>query len=329
MREEAVEQRLTEVAAVLDSIGLESSSVAPMSRSRRCQNPLYLIKANDGTFVLKLKRPVHTRRQALRRRVMGSPTFQRQLAVYRALDRERFSSLRYPRLVATDNETFMLLEYIHGPDPSPAPRSNAYMRTLVDCLIEYQTVPLRGKQQRLGYTGVSMALSPTSTYLRTALTKMRYRHGITISARCLRAFWTCNAGQPSQAAPIWLHNDFHHNNVLVGVHGELYFTDFEQTSEERKWVLVDIVHYATDAYAFSINLDVIRHYVEQLKEVGSFATPLDYGAQLRFALLLRSMQHVVSMAPPQGVKQQYLSFISDVLLDDAAYYDWHTKHALL
>lgn len=152
---------------------------------------------------------------------------------------------------------------------------------------------------------------------------MRRTMGIGTALQCIRALRNWSQAQPKQPKPIWLHNDFHPNNVLVDNRGKLYLTDFEQTTEERRWVLVDIVHYATDAYSFTIDVDLIRCYVDRLEASAVFAGPLDYSTQLRFALLLRSMHHLFTVASPSSVKERYRHFVTAVLLSDQAYSNWY------
>lgn len=312
---------------VFDMLNMNVHSCSKISRSRSTQAAPYKIDSDCGTFVLKFQRQPRTALQSLRRKLLGSPTLRRQIGVYQRLDTQQFTSLNYPRLVKTDNETFVLLTYI--PHTSDHPKDLELKRRIVASLIEYQTCSLNPAEAFVMKPFLHLALSPFWTVFRQTLTRVRRQYGSALAISCLKALWTCRQRQSPLDKPIWLHNDFHHNNVLVDKHGNVYIHDFEQTVAERRWVLIDIAHQATDTATFSIDLDLIRLYVDHLKATNARFGTLNYAAQLRFALLHRCLQHLISKAPPDNVKQQYLEFISTILVPEEAFRSWYAESVRL
>ncbi|WP_444677371.1 hypothetical protein [Halomonas sp. E19] len=63
--------------------------------------------------ILKVRSEANNWYQKLARKVLGGDTsFDNEMMVYEQLPENRFSDFRYPRLIKTDHENFLILHYI-------------------------------------------------------------------------------------------------------------------------------------------------------------------------------------------------------------------------
>ena len=320
------------IEPLLERLNLKVRSWHELPRSRQELSPPYRIDAEQGTFFLKLERPAEEGRRALQRTLLGSPTLRRQIAVYEGLQAKSFTHLRFPKLVQTDHERFMLLEYIPQADaPTRAGilNSEAYRQALIHSLIEFQTSGITLEQRDLGAYLLDKLLDPALTVLRWTLAGVRKRWGLGIARQYQQVLASCIRAQAPLNRPVLLHNDFHLNNVLIGPHEVLYLGDFEKVTSNTRWLLLDMVHYAVDTHTPFIDLGLIRQYVTALNDYGFSMHELDLRAQLRFALLKRLLQHLFSKAPPKEVKEHYETMLRTVLLPEGAYVQWYEQHAAL
>lgn len=318
-----VEAASQNIEQLLDTLKLDVESYQTLSRIRTGLTPHYLIRAKQGTFFLKIERPVRGMARARLRRLLGNPVLKRQVAVYRALSKRQFRSFRYPRLIETDEASYLLLEYITPRESGNS--SEEFKSKLALSLLEFQTSGLQFEHAGVGNMLLDVVLSPGWAILRSAYFGVGKRCGPRFALRCLRTVLLCQRLQAKFEIPVVIHNDFHHDNVLVSDGNQVYITDFENVAMERRWLLLDIVHYAVGTQEFYVDLEQIRRYLLALRESG-FRSAVNVAAQLRFALLRRMMLNLASDVPPEEVKRQCEQFISTVLLPDDAYRTWFVEH---
>ena len=311
------------VAAILAGLGLDVVECRRLPRPHQGLVNHYLIECQSGRYFLKVARPGRNRRPRLLRHVIKSPSLERQIAVYHALASQQFSAFRYPELVNTDQVSYLLLEFV------AAVKANEKVPAatdLIESLHEFQfagTVPAHGT---FGNLLLHFVLNPTVSLATRVLTQVRRRFGLRTSLRCLRVLARCHASERNQRVITLVHNDFHPENILVEASGRLYFTDFENVTTTRKWLLLDIVHYAVATQEAEVDTELIREYLAKLGASSDRLKPINAVAQVRLALLRRVMQHATSPVPPAAVREAYSTFLEEVLLSDAAFDAWFKRH---
>jgi hypothetical protein len=304
-----------EVRRVEAETGIRVSRCRPLNWKREQTTPLYLLDTPDGRFVVKSADAFPSWRRRLGR-LLGDWELGWQAQVYACLDEQHFEHFRFPRLVATDGRTYLLLEYLetrqHGEHDIPR-------EVLLNSLLELQLAHVTFEGPRLQKL-LAATKTPTTALTRRVLLGVQSRFGGTVARRGAAVIWHCLRTQPPLDRRVVCHNDLHHNNLLLGSDGSLYISDFEQVSLDDRWVLADIIHYAVGTNRFAVDTSIISDYIDLLRHATRFE--LNLGSQVRFGLLLRVSKLVLSRVPPADVAQEYGRFLVEVLLDDVAYASW-------
>lgn len=295
-----------------ERLGLEVHSVRPLNWKKGQITPLYHLEASEGRFVLKLSTPRPGRFQGLSER-QARHEIAHQAKVYGALDQGSYRYLRFPRLVATDGSSYLLLEYI---ETRPHGEHDLPRETLLHSLLEFQTATGRVPDPMFP----NAARSPGVRLSRRLLFRLREKLGNASVYRAFQIMRSCYARQPELPRKLARHNDFHYNNLLLSSDGTLYLNDFEYVSRDGRWVMGDIVNYAVGTGYQHVEVDLIRSYYELLAAETGF--DLDLHAQVRFGLLSRVGDLILSKVAPGNVVKGYRDFFETVLLDDRQFEEW-------
>jgi hypothetical protein len=300
---------------LLAGLGLHVFRCRPISWKRVQTTPLYLVESDEGRFVLKRSTPVRGPLSRLRH-LFGDGDLDTQAQVYASLGQQEFEHLRYPRLIGTDGRRYLLLEHI---ETRPHGESDLPRAPLLRALLEFQNARIEFARSP-GAALLAMARRPDAVLVRRMLSGLRPRFGWRATRRALKLVDRCRRDQPPLDRPVVCHNDFHHNNLLLGRDGVVYFSDFEYVSLDDRWMLADIIHYAVGTGSCTIDTGIIADYADLVDR--TCPVGLDLPAQLRFGLLLRVSQLILSRVPPPAVATRYGAFFSEVLLDDRAFEAW-------
>jgi hypothetical protein len=299
--------------------GIEVHGLEAIGRPRGEMVTHFIADTSSGRLFLKIGRPTSGPRQQLLRKLLGRPSLERQVDVLEGLERSPFPTLRYPRLVRSDRSRYVLVEHIAGARPAS---DGEAPEALVASLLEFQTSSAQrafgGVVSRL----LGASLAPEAYLVRRALPRLLRESGWRSAWRLVRTMHWCRRQQPALDRQVLIHNDFHHENVLIDADGVMYLTDFENAVSTRRWVLVDIVHYAVGTTSAVIDTELIRAYVAAARLVPEIGDRLALEPQLRLALLRRIAQHVSSAAVPEHVRTTYRSLLDEVLLDDERFRSW-------
>ena len=309
----------TDPEALLSRLGFELLNREPIQWKRVQSTPLLLVDTDKGKLVLKLRTPPAGPVARLKRSIadLELPT---QAKVYRSLAGQSFNALRFPGLVHTDGRDYLLLEYVETRrhEEHEVPR-----RQLLESLFEFQTADLR-----LSWSGLAVLVAasrkPYPLLVRRLLTGFRKRYGWPTARLALEKAARCRKEQPVLSREFLCHNDFHHNNLLIGQDGTLYLSDFEAVTREDRWVLADIIHFAVGTQEFRIESSIITQYHRLFVE--RTGLPIDLAAQVRFGLLSRVSKLVLSKVPNAQAVGRYEAFLREVLLDDTAYGRWFEQN---
>jgi hypothetical protein len=321
----AMHLREDQLDKLLSVLGLTVLSWEPIHWKRVQTTPVFLIRAREGEFFLKLIAPPATKKQAIARFLFGNLSLKNQLAVYSCLDKKKFSSLQYPRLVKTDGRSYLLFEFL---TVQPKGEGEVPQDALVASLLEFQCAGVLLKKNLLEAALLDISRKPVWVLLRRILGGLRRRCGLRVSLTCLGVMLAGYRRQKPLRRSVLAHNDFHHNNLLLTEDGELYIGDFEKVSNEKRWILIDIVHYAVGTMKFEIGLGPLKNYLQKVEERLDDMERFHLGSQLRMALLLRVSQMILSNVPPAQVRERYESFLKEILLDNLMYERWLEECAI-
>jgi len=318
-------EQINNLDKVLSTLDLDIISWEPILWKRVQTTPAYIVRAREGKFFLKLTAPTTTRKQTIIRLLFGNLALKNSLIVYASLHDRIFSKFQYPKLVKTDGKSYLLLEFI--PIQSNCEQGVTH-DALITSLLEFQGSGGLFKKGFLETTLLYVSRKPALVLLRRIVGGLRKRCGLYVSLKCIKVMWTCYKNQNRLNKPIILHNDFHHNNIIVDTFGNIYIFDFEKVHTDNRWILIDIVHYSVSAIKFEIDLELIKNYLKKIN--GSFKNlgNINVIMQLRIALLLRISQMIISSVPSDSVREKYDIFFRQTLLDDYACKQWFKDSGL-
>jgi hypothetical protein len=314
--------QVDDIDKMLSEIDFDVISWDPIHWRRVQTTPVYIVRAREGKFFLKLIAPPVTRKQIIIRFLFGSLALKNQLAVYASLRRQNFHNLRYPKLVHTDGKSYLLLEFI---PIQPKGERDLPEEALITSLLEFQGSGAILQKGLFESVLLNVSRKPFWVLLKRVCVGLRKQCGLSVSLQCLRIILVCYKRQKQLEKSIILHNDFHHNNLLLDENGRIFVCDFEKAAEENRWPLIDIVHYAVGTGTFGIEVSLIKSYLQKLQGNSHNKERLHVPSQLRIALLIRVSQMILSNAPPADVKEKYKVFLVDILLDDYAFDNWYEK----
>jgi hypothetical protein len=314
------------VDKVLSNLDLKIISYNPINWRKVQTTPVYMLRAQEGEFFLKFISSSETMRQNIIRMLFGSLAIKNQLAVYDSLSRLEFKNFKYPQLVNTDKKSYLIFDFIQiqSKGERDAPRD-----ALVESLLEFQRSGVFLKRRGIEGVLLNITRKPACVLLKRVLVGLRKQCGIKISFRCIKVILDCYKHQKPLENILTLHNDFHHNNLLLTKSGELFVCDFENVANERRWALIDITHYSVGTMRFEIDTSLIGMYIKNENSIFKLMNRFQIGVQLRIALLLRVSQMILSNKPPIHVKDKYLKFFVDTLLEDSAYESWFESSEIL
>jgi hypothetical protein len=307
---------------LLSQLEIDVISCEPFHWKRVQTTPAYIVQGPDFKYFLKVIDTPIKRNQKYVRWFTGNLAIKNQLRVYASLCKQQFFFFKYPKLIKTDGNSYLLLEYIS----SLKKREQVLPEDmLVLCLIEFQLSDVTLKRNYFESFLMNLSRKPFWVLLRRSLGGVRKTCGLSVSLNLIKVFLICYLQQSRLLKKITTHGDFHPNNLLMNNEGEIYIFDFEKVTKEKYWLFIDIVHYAVSTKKFFIEVPLIKIFIEKLRFKFEKIGLLNIRAQLRFALLLRVSQIILSSVSPVDVRERYKVFLRDVLLNDVAFHQWIEK----
>ncbi len=292
--------------------------VAPLHPSR--PREVALVRIGDERYVLKSKKPPKQRARQIAQRLFGHPEIANEAHVYAALEKQPHPGLAVPRLVFTDRQSFLMLEYVEGRPPAlDVPESRA---AVVAALVAFQ-------QCRVGAMGWQLR-QPRG--LLFSVHRFAGMLGGVVAGRTRRrvlpALWRLAAAQPRLKQPLLVHHDLNRGNVLVGGDGRVYLLDFAAAMPSRRWVFQDIVMLAsgTKGEPSGLHASVVAEYTAALRRALPQAG-LRPDVQLRAALLNKTLHRILFAKWKRRSPEAPVAFLESVLLDDAGYQAWYRGFA--
>jgi hypothetical protein len=260
--------------------------------------------------------------------------FQKEIFIYRRLDRLDFKHFRHPRLINTDGKRILVTEYIEN--QASLPMDESFHEQALKAVLELNTCdfPFQAK----GGVGWLWEKINRWKFSRSTKTLRHLLEGTLISrdislrifgkallfwARSLRSSAVFNP-------PLLMHRDIFHANILRPDPGSVFLIDFEKMGLEKRWVFGDALKVAqAGQWLFSaesqdegdecsawFRADLIRAYWQGLLHgrPDIFAGPEHFTAQLKFCLLGIILSRLVKRNNSPGHKASLLRFIDEVIL---------------
>lgn len=302
------------IPAELASLG-SVEVLSPLHPSR--PREVALVRLGERIYVLKAKSPSRRTLARLVTSRLGHPEIVHEAAVYQAWNEHhgKLEHVTAPRLVFSDEQFFLLLEYREGGQIEP--QNPAHARRVAKALVEFHLTPLAGKLPRLT---LRQPVAPGYWFVRRL---WRSRRELNVS-QVLLAYQRLSARQPRALRSFTMHNDLNAGNVLVPAEGAVVLLDFAAVTEDRHVLFRDVVVLASGNRSdpFGLHPALVEAYLQEIEQTRAYRT-VCVSDQLRLALLVRVLFRLQFRRNKRRSLEALIDLIHDCLLDDAAYEAWY------
>lgn len=292
----------------------------------KVRNDVYSLETDDEKYIIKtfnnsgLKKKINNFRS-------GKVTrFDNEIKVYELLETISFKFFNHPKLIKTDNETYIVCEYIKGKEGWDKKLIN--QENLIAGLLEFQFSKIKvGKSILQKITSMFQRKIPNKIICWSLKLIDRPVDFIKVFKLNVLLLHEIIFYKP-RGDCLFTHNDlFRFNNMINTIDGCLYIYDFEFAMLENKWFLIDIYDLSFDLEKLELDIKFFSEYIKQLSNVISLDKCIYYLEKQTRIILIRKILGV-SMTAKASLdnKEQCKKFIKEILLNDKKYDNWYTKN---
>ena len=293
-------------------------SVLSSPDKQRLGRGTYRVRSQGSTVILKQQPPSTTAISRLSRRLFrGSLPFRNELRIAAHFMAHPPTRLAVAKPLASDGRTFVLFEDLPGHRPKTGDAGLA--RQMVPGLVEFALAPLPGLPTMAQRAAFWVLQAPTARVLQRSLSaRVRAAIGLRGAVRCLLVLAATTAATRRQRRAINIHNDLAPHNILV-LAGRPFVLDFEDTVQDSRWLLTDVVDAAWDRSTLELDLDAVRE-LAAVQAGNGFHFALR--RQLRFAMLRRSLMWIANGEVPDSMRPRLVALLRKTLLSRRGFASW-------
>jgi thiamine kinase-like enzyme len=315
------------IDAVVSKLDYKIQNVREIKHSGAIYKSYYILETDDNKkLFLKFRREPKTIVRRFLRIILGNPTFSRQIEVYKLFTKIPISHFNSPKLLSTNGKNYFILEYVDFIDRNVD--INKYKSKIIDGLLELQSSLDNNSiaNNKINQKILNIFLSFEYSFV-TRYSWYIYRtRGVSDLIKIAIIIVKSHLKQKKLSYKILIHNDFHHNNLIVDRGGNLYITDFEGVLIEDKWTLFDIATIALNTHIFKIDYEMINKYLVLFFKKYHIDNAYKVNIQIRIAFIRRLIQLIYSPAPPIDVKRKYENILYTIVINDSEYEKWYKNN---
>jgi len=275
-----------------------------------------VVSVLGGRYVLK--RPVVPGGPIgrLRRRVIGSISFDHERHVNDQLNRHEYEHFKFPAMVL-GSDKFLLFEYVEGEHRSDLEPIQA--RNLAKGLVEFQfhTHGIRPGMRRRALS----LFRPWNGHFRRQRAQRAAEHSgdPELARTAVRVVEEIERSVVPLPRPVLAHGDLNIGNVIFCGSGP-YIIDFAAVTMSDRWLWNDIVWFSLPSSKFRIDTELLRAYAAELSEL-RLCSAEDLVRRLRYSLITRVV-FLLCYVDMSACGKMYREFFHDVLVSEAAFRNW-------
>lgn len=291
-----------------------------LKRLKKVGKSSFLVKNKDCLYINKNNlKPVSISGRILHIIVGVSIKFKNELMVNKEINLKKFKNFKYPKMVDTDNDSYMVFEYLDGIEGINT--TNIYCTNLIKSLVEFQTSDYKLRHILIRKISIKILRLPLNV-MRRAFTMINSTISLRIALKILKVLIKSSYYQKKLNKGFWIHNDLLPNNLITINNKTIYIIDFENTLYECKWVLTDIVDISYNIDNMQFDFELVLYYLNELKKKCIPISNIKIDIQVRLVLIRRMLQSLSSKRYSNKEKENFLDFLCNVLLNDNRYNCW-------
>lgn len=253
----------------------------------------------------------------------------------------RFKNFNYPKLIYTDNESFVIIESVSNKYDKI--KTGAHYESSINGIFEFNSCEFAFKKKdRKEYDWRKYKFFKRSRSMRILPNLVRGilpggKLSLTLFVKALFFYAKSYIGTAKLKRPLLLHRDLRFGvNRIYPSKDKVYFIDFEKAGTEKRWVFVDALVLAEATPLFYPDDNVLlggfpRFYRKMIDGYWKKILAKDFGikqedylTQLKVCLLSWSLRKIVKEKNIAGQQKEIKKFIKTVILGPKDnFYIWY------
>lgn len=294
--------------------------------NKKDSNVVWLVSDGVQKYILRER----TKTSSFIKNIFYKTAFISEVALYHNMNLIEWDDFCHPKLIKTDYNRYMVLEYIESVDK--AIMGSIEKENLVRGLIEFQ------QQENITLENINIItkfliktrMNVTLQTFRWIVTRVRRKYGNRMALQSIFILIKSRFAIRG-IKPLNQHNDFLTNeklkveNIIIGENNECYFIDFETFVKKSNWIFLDIVDISWNVNSIDPNAEMLELYFKQLKRYYDYSR-IETSAQFRIALMRSAYKKILSPSFEESKKHLWETFLVDILLNDLEYGIWFNEN---
>lgn len=297
-----------------------------MYEVQKVRGNVYYVKSSKANYIIKTfncskhKKIIHD--------IKGgkATAFENELRVYQSLQNKTFKIFKYPNLVKTDGQSYIVIEYISGNNGWD--KNIISNEKLISSLLEFQFSNAKTESNFIKNIMINYHRRIPYKIIRWSPCLIKTPFDVIDWIKCNLILLRCSLCYRGEHEGLFTHNDlFRCNNIISGNDGNMYFYDFEYALYEKKWFLIDIFDLVFNMEKCKIDVELLKEYIKQFSCKLPFAKCECYlEKQTRIILLRKLLGVIISKKVKEDNKKCCRIFIKNILLSDKKYEEWYEEN---
>ena len=299
---------------------------------------IFLINTTEGDFIVRKLAERNKTNNILRKiyNLLSSTTtsFFNEAYIYRKINNIEFQWFKFPSLKKTNQKNFIVIDFI--PNNGKVYTENIDKNKLIKALFEFQSSDIFQNKFNFNATyWLARLLRNTSLEIfRHSFGGIRKKYGMKLSIRCTYLLISSRL-KLTKIHPLNMHKDLQYkkdgtlNNIIINDKNEYFFIDFESTTLEKSWILIDIVDICWSVDSLVPDVKLLSIYLNMLMK-NNIIKKKDIKSQIRIALMRRSISIIESRGTTINSvdKERWRNFLQKIILSNQEYNNWYACNIL-
>lgn len=267
-----------EVIKILDKLNFTNFTYKKVSLSNK---NTWVVDLKKRKLILKIKNKNN--------KLKSKKHFHNELTIYHFLNKKSFKNI--PKIISTDNITYILLEFIS----SDKLRNLNHRNQFIDLLLEFNCMNASELKKNNRINEILYAWKIT---LFSLFKGNRLYDGF----KTLGLFVKLNLGIKNENRNYLIHNDLYGYNNLLLDKNRIVIIDFETTICTSRWRFKDIIELSINRENAIIDFDLINNYLSKTMsniDVGSFYN------QFRYVVIFRMLKNLYRTKDKKTLENKY------------------------
>ena len=299
---------------------------------------IFLINTTEGDFIVKKLAERNKTNNILRKiyNLLSSTTtsFFNEVYIYRKINNMGFQWFKFPSLKKTNQKNFIVIDFI--PNNGKVYTENIDKNKLIRALFEFQSSDIFQNKFNFSVTYWLVRLLRNTSFeiFRYSFGGIRKKYGMKLSIRCTYLLISSKL-KLTNIYSLNMHKDLQHkkdgtlNNIIINDKNEYFFIDFESTTLEKSWILIDIVDICWSVDSLVPDVKLLSIYLNMLRK-NNIIKKKDIKSQIRIALMRRSISIIESRGKTINSvdKERWRNFLQKIILSNQEYNNWYEYNIL-